>query len=162
MKEWNVLVQITLWLPQIKQKCMTPERSHVFLTVTHVQSCNLQRVTTTLAEATRSSLICENPLLCLHPDFSDNAASLPLSHAVTAPFHHCVCDQSGTHHPSVAGWCGLTPLGGARALFWHGDFQACLKAAWASAEEGKQKGCNWVDSCNPWVGCGLDFLKKGC
>lgn len=66
-----------------------------------------------------------------------------LSHAVTEPFHHCVCDQSGrARRPAAALMC-IRPPG-------------CLGATWALREGG----IRWVNSCNTRVSCGLSSAEK--
>lgn len=186
MKEWNVSVLIT----DLKQslddfhgikkkalkKCMTSERFHVFHTVTHVQSCHLQNITTTLREASlHLSVTAKNPLLFFRtqrgrsPDFSDKPISSccispPLSGCHSAFSSLCVCDQSGAHHHSVAGWCGFSPQTssqGVRALSCH----VISRPFWRQRGRWQRRGrkvCNWANSCNPWVGCGLGFVKKRC
>lgn len=114
-------------------ECMTSECFRVFHTATHVQSCNLQNITATLYRG-HSALVrhSENPLLFLahreaavqisQTNRSLHAASLPLSRCHSAFSSLCVCDQSGVHHHSVAGWCGFSPqtsFQGVRALSCH-------------------------------------------
>lgn len=171
--------KVSCWLLRWKESCEAYLISECFRKVTHVPSCNLQNSTASLAEATTHSFVAVKIPFLLStqlrsgrsPDLSDKPISsccrsppLSLSRCHSAFSSLCVCDQSGAHrHSVVQGRCGFSPQTssrGVRALSCHVISRPVGR--WRGRWHEGRRGSNWVNSCNPWVGCGWGFVKEGC